>query len=137
MMTLALNKRTARIAEKSRDRLQINGSLLLVACMFILGTVLALTCGIPVRSVMKNYAYDVLVILIVMELFTNLIAETGIMQFLAVKIAELSKGKKELCLIMFGTMMFLISSCLNNVTAVLMILGVVFVLLKALEAERD
>ena len=137
MMTLALNKRTARIAEKSRDRLQINGSLLLVACMFILGTVLALTCGIPVRSVMKNYAYDVLVILIVMELFTNLIAETGIMQFLAVKIAELSKGKKKLCLILFGTMMFLISSCLNNVTAVLMILGVVFVLLKALEAERE
>ena len=74
-------------------------------------------------------------ILIVMELFTNLIAETGIMQFLAVRTAGISKGRKRACLVMFGGMMFLISSCLNNITAVMMILPVVFVLLKALEAD--
>lgn len=113
-----------------------SASLILIAIMFIVGSVLSLCFDIPVKSVMRGYSYDVLVILIVMELFTNLIAETGIMQLLAIKIAELSKGKKRLCLMMFGGMMFIISSCLNNITAVMMILPIVFVLLKTLEVDR-
>lgn len=117
-------------------KLSSSASLILVAVMFIAGSVLSLCFDIPVKSVMGSYSYDVLVILIVMELFTNLIAETGIMQLLAIKIAELSKGQKRLCLMMFGGMMFLISSCLNNITAVMMILPVVFVLLKTLEVDR-
>lgn len=118
------------------DRLGKSASLILIAIMFIVGNVVAFLSGIPVKSVMSNYSYDVLVILIVMELFTNLIAETGIMQLLAIKIAEFSKGQKRLCLMMFGGMMFLISSCLNNITAVMMILPIVFVLLKTLEVDR-
>ena len=118
------------------NALKNSGSLLLIAAMFFLGAALALAGSIPVKTVMGNYSYDVLVILIVMELFTNLIAETGIMQLLAIKIAELSKGRKRLCLMMFGGMMFLISSCLNNITAVMMILPIVFVLLKTLEVDR-
>ena len=118
------------------SRLKENGSLFLIATMFVVGTLMAISCSIPVKSVMENYSYDVLVILIVMELFTNLIAETGIMQMLAIKIAELSKGRKRLCLTMFGGMMFMISSCLNNITAVMMILPIVFVLLKTLEVDK-
>lgn len=118
------------------DKFSNSASLILIAVMFIAGSVLSLCFDIPVKSVMGNYSYDVLVILIVMELFTNLIAETGIMQLIAIKIAELSKGQKRLCLMMFGGMMFLISSCLNNITAVMMILPVVFVLLKTLEVDR-
>ena len=57
-----------------------SASLLLIAAMFILGSVVALSFDIPIKTVMGGYSYDVLVILIVMELFTNLIAETGIMQ---------------------------------------------------------
>lgn len=112
------------------------GGLLLIAAMFILGACIAVGAGIPVRNIMDNYSYDVLVILIVMELFTNCIAETGIMQFLAIKMADLSQGRKRLCLMLFGGMMFLISSCLNNITAVMMILPVVFVLLKTLEVDK-
>lgn len=119
-----------------RDKIKNSSSLLLIATMFLGGALLALISNIPVKGVMKNYSYDVLVILIIMELFTNLIAATGIMQLLAIKIAEISKGRKKLCLIMFGAMMFLISSCLNNITAVMMILPVVFVLLKTLEVDK-
>lgn len=118
------------------DKLGKSASLILIAIMFIAGSVVALFFDVPVKNVMNNYSYDVLVILIVMELFTNLIAETGIMQLLAIKIAELSKGQKRLCLMMFGGMMFLISSCLNNITAVMMILPIVFVLLKTLEVDQ-
>ncbi len=113
-----------------------NASLLLIAIMFIVGAGIAIATKLPVKTVMANYSYDVLVILIIMELFTNLIAETGIMQLLAIKIADFSKGRKRLCLMMFGGMMFLISSCLNNITAVMMILPIVFVLLKTLEVDK-
>lgn len=112
-----------------------SASLLLIAALFILGSALAVFFEIPVRNVMDSYSYDVLVILIVMELFTNLIAETGIMQLLAIRIAQLSKGRKRLCLMLFGGMMFLISSCLNNITAVMLVLPIVFVLLKTLEVD--
>lgn len=118
------------------EKLGRSGSLILIATMFVIGSLIALFCGIPVKNVTANYSYDVLAILIVMELFTNLIAETGVMQLLAIKIAELSKGRKSMCLMMFGGMMFMISSCLNNITAVMMILPIVFVLLKTLEVDK-
>ena len=112
-----------------------SASFVLISFMFIVGSIIALIMNIPIKEIMNNYSYDVLVILIIMELFTNLIVETGIMQFLAIKLAELSKGKKRICLLLFGGMMFILSSCLNNITAVLMILPVVFVMLKALEID--
>lgn len=114
-----------------------SASFILIAAMFVAGSAASLLLHVPVRSVMSHYSYDVLVILIIMELFTNLMAETGIMQLLAIKIAEQSKGQKRLCLMMFGGMMFFISSCLNNITAVMMILPIVFVLLKTLEVDRE
>lgn len=111
-------------------------SILLIAAMFILGVVISIFTRTSIKTVMTYYSYDVLVILIVMELFTNLIAETGIMQFLALKIARISNGKKRSCLMLFGILMFFISSCLNNITAVMMILPIVFVLLKTLEVDQ-
>lgn len=136
------NKRTL-VNENNRktesmllNKFKKSASLILIASMFVVGSIVALLFNVPIKSVMSNYSYDVLVILIIMELFTNLIAETGIMQLLAIKIAELSKGQKRLCLMLFGGMMFLISSCLNNITAVMMILPIVFVLLKTLEVDR-
>lgn len=142
MSTIAIKSRTT-LSEKNKKKehkLSFKGgdiaSLALISIMFAIGSIVALCFKIPIKTVMGNYSYDVLVILIIMELFTNLIAETGIMQLLAIKIAELSKGRKRLCLMMFGGMMFLISSCLNNITAVMMILPIVFVLLKTLEVDK-
>lgn len=121
--------------KKNIHKLGESASLILIAAMFVFGSIVALLFDIPVKSVMSNYSYDVLVILIVMELFSNLVAKTGIMQLLAIKIAEFSKGRKRLCLMLFGGVMFLISSCLNNITAVLVILPIVFVLLRTLEVD--
>lgn len=141
VLTIKANKTTrhnvVKVAEEGIvSKLGKSASLILIAAMFVVGSVISIVFSIPVKSIMKSYSYDVLVILITMELFTNLIAETGIMQLIAIKIAELSKGKKRLCLMLFGGMMFLISSCLNNITAVMMILPIVFVLLKTLEVDR-
>lgn len=133
--TMELNQRQKKVSNVLK-KIGSCISLFLITIMFIMGTVFAVSAGIPIKGIMDHYSYDVLVILIVMELFTNLIAETGIMQLLAIKIAEMSKGRKRTCLMMFGAMMFLISSCLNNITAVMMILPIVFVLLKTLEVDK-
>lgn len=131
-----LYKENKRHLGKCRGTAGGNASFLLIAVMFIMGSAIAVCFRLPIKDVMQHYSYDVLVILIVMELFTNLTAETGVMQFLAIHIAEWSKGRKRLCLVMFGGMMFLVSSFLNNITAVMVILPVVFVLLRTLEVDR-
>lgn len=140
---IAVSNKKVLYKEKHREnkrnilnKLGKSASLILIAAMFVFGSIVALLFHIPVKSVMSNYSYNVLVMLAVMQLFTNLIAQTGIMQHLAIKIAELSRGQKRMCLMLFGGVMFLISSCLNNITAVLVILPIVFVLLKTLEVDR-
>ena len=82
--TIAISNRKQLCKEKlykSRGNilndLRKSASLSLIAVMFMIGSVVALLSNIPVKSVMSNYSYDVLVILVAMELFTNLIAETG------------------------------------------------------------
>lgn len=111
-------------------------SMLLIAVVFVISTAASLFMKVRVSEITKNFNYSVIVILIVMELFTNLIVETGIMQFLATKLALISKGGKKACVFLFGTLMFFISAFLNNITAVMMVLPVIFVLLKALNADR-
>lgn len=118
------------------ERLKKSSSTLLIAAMFIAAAAAALLNHIPIQNIMENYSFNVLIILISMELFTNLIAETGIMQVLSVRLAALSKGRKRMSLVFFGTLMFLISSFLNNITAVMMVLPVMFVLLKTIDVDE-
>lgn len=112
------------------------GSFLLITLIYVFSTLLALFTNIPIEDVMNNYQYNVLIILIVMELFTNLISSTGIMEMLSIKLAILSKGNKKLILVLFGLLMFLVSAFLNNITAVMMILPIIFVLLKTIGINK-
>lgn len=112
------------------------GGFLLIVLIYVMGTIIALTNAVSLNAVMKNYQYNVLIILIVMELLTNLILSTGIMELLSIKLAVLSKGNKKLILILFGLLMFFISAFLNNITAVMMILPIVFVLLKTIGVNK-
>ena len=112
------------------------GGFLLIVLIYVMGTIIALTNAVSLNAVMKNYQYNVLIILIVMELFTNLILSTGIMELLSIKLAVLSIGNNKLILILFGLLMFFISAFLNNITAVMMILPIVFVLLKTIGVNK-
>jgi Na+/H+ antiporter NhaD/arsenite permease-like protein len=111
-------------------------SFLLIAGVFAIAFVIAIVTRIPIQSVMKDYQYNVLVILIVMELFTNLIIDTRVMEYIATKLARKSKGNKRKIAILFGTLMFFISAFLNNITAVMVILPIVFLLLKAIDIDK-
>jgi len=111
-------------------------SFLLITIIFLAGAVLALCSSIKIQTVMIGYQYNVLVILIIMELFTNLIVETKIMQYLATRLALRSHGNKRTILILFSLLMFAISPFINNITSVMVILPVIFVLLKAIDLDR-
>lgn len=108
----------------------------LIAGLFLLGMVLAAGFDVSIPSVMQNFSYDIIIILVSMELFTNLVGETNIMPYLAVRVVALSRANKRFCLVLFGAIMFLISACMNNITAVLMLLPVIFVYLKSIDADR-
>lgn len=115
---------------KEKLKENISGYVLL-ASIFIVSTIIALIKNISITTIMKDYQFSVLIILIVMELFTNLISSTGIIEKISLKISVLSKGNKKKCLILFGILIFFVSAFLNNITAVLIVLPIIFVLLKS------
>ena len=72
---------------------------LLMASIFIISTIIALLSKMSITTIMKDYQFSVLIILIVMELFTNLISSTGVIEKISLKISVISKGKQKKCLI--------------------------------------
>lgn len=112
------------------------GGYLLIALVYFFSVILAFITDVSLSEVMSNYQFNVLIILIVMELFTNLVSMTGIMEVLSIKISKKSKGNKKVILVLFGLLMFIISAFLNNITAVLMILPIIFVLLKTIGIDK-
>lgn len=116
---------------KKKLKSEIPGYLLMTS-IFIVSTIIALLLNISIADIMKDYQFSVLIILIVMELFTNLISSTGIIEKVSLKISVISKGNKKKCLILFGLLIFFVSAFLNNITAVLIVLPIIFVLLKAI-----
>ena len=108
-------------AAAGRDGATGTAGTVLVAVLFGAAAVFAVAKGIPLKQITSNFQYDVLVILITMELFTGLVAETGIMQRLALKLAVFSGGEKRRCLVLFSLLMFFVSAFLNNITAVMMV----------------
>ena len=111
-------------------------SFLLISAIFVIGATFALSMKIPISNVMQGYQYNVLIILIVMDLFTKLIASTGIMEFIGSKIALLTRGNKKLILIFFGVLMFFISAFVNNITAVMIVLPIIFILLRGINIDQ-
>lgn len=111
-------------------------SYFLIAFIFVLSVLTALFYNISISSVVKSYQFSVIIILISMELFTNLISVTGIIEKIALKLSVLSKGKRKKSIVLFGLLMFIVSAFLNNITAVLIVLPIVFVLLKAIGIDQ-
>lgn len=108
----------------------------MTALIFIVTLLVANSANIPAKRIMEGFPYDVIILLISMELFTNLVAESGVLDWLATKLSLISRGQKRLCLFCFGSLMFVVSCVLNNITAVMVILPVVFVLLRSIGVDR-
>lgn len=112
------------------------GKTALTAALFAVGTALCLATGTSIASVVDGFSFNVLVILVTMELFTGMLAQTGAMEAVAIRLAIVSRGRRATLAALLCALMFLVSSFLNNITAILVILPCVFVLLRALEPDR-
>ncbi|MDL1988696.1 MAG: hypothetical protein LWX08_13810 [Deltaproteobacteria bacterium] len=102
----------------------------------ILGFGLASRKTVDLKIVFEEFQWGVLIIYFVMDRFTSLALETGIMQGMAIRLARFSRGHRWLIMALFSLLLFLISAFLNNLTAVLVVLPILFVLLEAITLDR-
>lgn len=106
--------------------------MLLPVALFAVGIGACLSCGVSVSESMRGFSYSTLALIVSMEIFTNLMARTGFMEWAAVRLAIVSGGRQKTLLAVLAGFMFIVSSTMNNITAVLCILPCIFVLFRAI-----
>lgn len=116
----------------SKKESNIDKTTLLITCAIGIGFLLIAYKIVDLKNVLINYQWGVLLIFISMDLFTNILINTGIMEFLALRIAKYSKAQKTSVLVLFAFLLFGVSGFLNNLTATLVILPIIFMLLNAI-----
>ena len=90
-----------------------------------------------IGDIYSGVPWDVLVILLGLGIFSSLFARSRLFSALAVWCSRASRGKYLLILIMFSSIMFILSCTLNNLTALLLVLPVLLSILKALGATQE
>lgn len=102
----------------------------------IIGGILAATHVVHLRRAMANYQWGVLCFFVSLDIFTSIIVTTGIMDRAALVLAGRSRSMPLRVMLLFGTLLFLVSALMNNLTAVLIVLPIIFVLLRAIRLQR-
>ena len=106
------------------------------AALFLAGIAVCFGARVPLQTAIDGFSFNVLVILVSMDLFTSMLAGSGVMEAAALRLARLSHGSQTALLVMIAVMMFLVSACLNNITAMLVVLPCIFVLLQGIAPDR-
>jgi len=99
-------------------------------------TIAAILGNQSITSIYNGVPWDVLVILLGLGIFSSLFARSRLFSSLAVWCSRASQGKYLLVLIMFSSIMFILSCTLNNLTALLLVLPVLLSILKAIGATQ-
>lgn len=108
----------------------------LVLAASAIGAILGLAGVVSLPAVLAGIPWGILIIFVSLDIFTKLIVRTGIMELLAVRLLKLSRGRRVPVIWMFALLLFVISSVLNNLTAVIVILPVVFLLMRAMKLDQ-
>ena len=128
------------ISWSSRIRILFQSSIfqtsILVAVAGIFGFTMANAEIVNLPRVMQGFQWGVLIIYFSMDRFTSLVTETGIMQGAAIRLAKLSQGRRRSVMYLFAGLLFLVSAFLNNLTAVHVVLPILFVLLSAVMLDH-
>ncbi len=109
---------------------------LMIALVGVIAALLSLAGVTNLTAAMGHYQWGVLCFFIALDMFTALVVGTGVLDKVAVVIADRSQGRPGLVMLLFSSMLFIVSSFLNNLTAVLVVLPVIFVLMGALRLPR-
>lgn len=82
-----------------------------------------------------GYNLEVIFLLIGMMIIVEIMAETGVFQWVAIKIAQLVKGDPVKILVFLSTVTAVFSAVLDNVTTILLVVPVTIFLAERLEAD--
>ncbi len=91
---------------------------------------------ISLPRIVNHFQWNVLIIATAMTVFTTLIAGTGFMNQLAVRLAQWSQGMPLKVMGLYALVLFVLSSFLNNLTATLVVLPSLFVLLRSIRLNQ-
>lgn len=109
---------------------------LLTISLFLCGYFLSYQGVISLPRIINHFQWNVLIIAVAMTVFTTLIAGTGFMNQLAVKLANWSQGMPLKVIALYAIVLFVLSSFLNNLTATLVVLPSLFVLLRSIKLNQ-
>ena len=82
-----------------------------------------------------GYNLEVIFLLIGMMIIVEIMAETGVFQWVAIKIAQLVKGDPVKILVFLSTVTAVFSAVLDNVTTILLVVPVTIFLAERLEVD--
>lgn len=109
---------------------------LLLAGSLLLALVLTSLRVVSLGDVLVTFPFGILIILVSLDLLTNLVVKSNVMEVIAVRLGVVSSGRRAVVVALFTAVLFGLSSVLNNITAVVVIMPVLFVLLKAVPLDR-
>jgi len=91
--------------------------------------------GEHVKSVFEYIAFDVIFLLVGMMIIVHIASKSGVFKWMAIKLLSYTKGKPILVLFVLGAFTAVASAFLDNVTTVVLIMPVTFVIAKEFDAD--
>lgn len=111
--------------------------LLLATTGALVSAIASATLGAqPMAALFRAVPWDVLVIVVVLGLFSEFLAQSRVFGVLAVSVARLTGARARPMAIVFVAAMYLVSGLVNNLTALLLVLPVLLSLLKLLGTSQ-
>src|SRR4030067_421195 len=106
----------------------------------IFGAALMIVIGIVTQedafhSMEFGIDWNVIFLLVSMMIIINIMKPTGVFEYIAIKSAKVAKGKPFMIMAIFSVVTAFLSSLLDNVTTVLLISPVTFLICQALELD--
>ena len=84
----------------------------------------------------KAFPVDVLAILLALDIFSRLVAQTGALDAIGAKLTRATRGRSALAAMLMGLLMFGASAVLNNLAAIFVLAPIFLALLHAMQAPE-
>ncbi|MDR1168110.1 MAG: ArsB/NhaD family transporter [Heliobacteriaceae bacterium] len=125
----------------------ISGAILLITYIFIasekvqksvaalIGAAVTMLLGLHTESVFEYIAFDVIFLLVGMMIIVHIAAKSGVFKWTAIKLLGFTGGRPVLVLFTLAAFTAVASAFLDNVTTVVLIMPVTFIIAKELETD--
>ena len=91
--------------------------------------------GVYVKSVFEYIAFDVIFLLIGMMILVHIASKSGVFKWIAIHLLKLTKGRPKMVLFALAAFTAVASAFLDNVTTVVLIMPVTFVIAKEFDMD--